>query len=349
VCQRLARARARLRLDRTPRFIELRALTEDARLMLLAHHLKHLAIASAPLLVACSDSGTMASSDGSESTSVAALDPDDAESPVVDRFSSAAGMLQVRDGSNGLPAAGEPIDFDEPPFITRGLGPMGQSVRYYNFDVQPTEPAPIYALFREGAEAPVAGQLNVVDVIPGDAGYNDFWQVMRVTVPDDYTANTITSVEQIRDRGLAIEATEQLVNCPIVPEGSTAPLRLTREDNGLVRGWYRGQVVHYFSFSEQALSGSAVPVAPIYVTFNVDPALDGGGPASGFRTEDGSEQTHNVLAALPGNEGYSPLWSVTPYDNDDFPAVMDLETARAANILAEGVATVNCPVVDIED
>jgi hypothetical protein len=316
--------------------------------MLLRQSLKRGATAGALLLAACSDDAMMGSDDGSEpSSAVEGLDPDDARSPLIDRFSAEAGMLQVRDATNGLPRAGAPIDFDQPPFITRGLGPEGQSVRYYNFDVQPTRPAPIYALFREGDDSPVAGQLNIVDVIPGDAGYNDFWQVRRVTVPADYVANTITSAEQIRTQDLDVEATDQLVNCPIVPAGSTATRRATREDAGLVRGWYRGQVVYYFSFTEQPLAGSAVPVAPIYVTFNVDPGANGGGPPSGFRTEDGSEQTHNVLAALPGSDGYSPLWSVTPYDNDDFATVLDLDSARAASILAEGVATVNCPVVDI--
>jgi hypothetical protein len=317
-----------------------------------------IAISGALLLVGCSEDD-MDGRDGSmtgdgmagsgTSAAAEALDPDTAESPVVDRFSTVAGMLQVRTASNGLPEANEPVDFDQPPFVTRGLGPEGQSVLYYNFDVQPTEPAPIYALFEEGADSPVAGQLNIVDVIPGTLGYNDFWRVMRVTVPRDYVANTVTSLDQIRSEGLAIEATDQLVNCPIVPAGSTATLRATREDRGLVRGWYRGQVVHYFSFNEQPLAGSTVPVAPIYVTFNVDPGAEGGGPPSGFRSETGSDQTHNVLAALPGNAGYSPLWSVTPYDNDDFPGVMDLDSARAATILAEGVATVNCPVVDIGD
>ncbi|MEO8182754.1 MAG: hypothetical protein ABI895_28300 [Deltaproteobacteria bacterium] len=315
---------------------------------------KQLAIAGALLLPACSDDNMMDAADDSMTedgmggtTAVEALNPDTARSVVIDRFSMAAGMLQVRDASNGLPGPGEAVDFDQPPFITRGLGPEGESVRYYNFDVQPTRPAPIYALFREGEGSPVAGQLNIVDVIPGAAGYNDFWRVMRVTVPRDYVANTVTSVDQIQARGFTAQSTDQLVNCPIVPARSTATLRAKPEDRGLVRGWYRGQVVYYFSFSEQALAGSSVPVAPIYVTFNIDPGAVGGGPASGFRTETGSEQTHNVLAALPGSDGYSPLWSITPYDNDDFATVMDLASARAATILAEGVATVNCPVADI--
>ncbi|MEO8185392.1 MAG: hypothetical protein ABI895_41820 [Deltaproteobacteria bacterium] len=293
-------------------------------------------------LAACSD-------ESEPSVATAALDPDTTPRARIDRFSAAAGTLQVRDATNGLPGPDEPVDFDEPPFITRGLGPLGQSVVYYNFDVQPTEPAPIYVLIRQGENAPVAGQLNVVDAIPGDPGYNDFWQVTRVRVPTDYVANTITSLDQIMDQGATLEPTDMLVNCPVVPEGSTAERRATTEPAGLVQGWYRGQVIQYFSFSEHPLSGNVVPVAPIYVTFNLNPDQQGGGPASGFRTEPDSDQTHNVLSALPGSNGYSPLWSVSPYDNADFATVMDLTSAAAANRLAEGVANVNCPVFEIDD
>ncbi|MBD3289750.1 DNRLRE domain-containing protein, partial [candidate division KSB1 bacterium] len=99
------------------------------------------------------------------------------ETAVIDRFSEDAGNLFVRDDTNGLPGPNEPIDFDMAPFITKGLGPNGEFISYYNFDVQPTVPAPIYVLFREGEDAPVAGQMNIIDVVPGDEGYNDFWHV----------------------------------------------------------------------------------------------------------------------------------------------------------------------------
>ncbi len=274
-------------------------------------------------------------------------DPDTAAKVEIDRFSPEAGTLMVRDDQNGLPGPNEAIDFDTGPFITTGLGPDGTSVRYYNFDVQPTEPAPIYVLFRDGEDSPVPGQLNIVDVIPGDAGYNDFWQPIKVTVPSDYVANTISSYEAIVAAGLTTEPLDALVNCPIVPEGSTASLRYGGADSGLVRGWYADEIVYYFEFGEAALtiSGAGVPLSPIYVTFNINPDQEGGGPPSGFVTEEGSDQTHNVIATLPGDADYSPLWLVNIYDNAEFDNVADLATAEAATILASGAATVNCPVV----
>ena len=261
---------------------------------------------------------------------------------VIDRFSAAAGTLMVRDDSGALPGPNEPINFDQPPFITQGLGPSGQVVQYYNFDVQPVAPAPIWVLFREGEDAPA--QSPVIDVIPGDAGYNDFWGMIKVSVPADYEANSVTSLAGITAAGYAMENTGVIINCPVVPKGSTAMLRGGGESNGLHAGWYKDMVVYYFTFEERALSGETVPLSPIYVTFNAN-----GMPPSGFVMEEGTAQTHNVVATIPSDDDYSPLWLVSVYDNADFDSVSDLASAEAANILAAGVATVNCPVVSVEE
>lgn len=275
-------------------------------------------------------------------------DPSTAEQAMVDRFSADAGMLMVRDGKNGLPGPNEAVNFDKAPFITKGLGPNGKKVAYYNFDVQPVKPAPIYVLFVEGSSDPVSGQLNIIDVKPGDAGYNDFWQVMKVTVPSGYVANTITSYSEIMDKGYQVTATTKIVNCPVVPKGSTASKKFGGGSNSLTMGWYKGKVVNYFSFEEKDLMGTTVPLSPIYVTFNINPDMTGGGPASGFVSEMGNDQTHNVVATLPADNDYSPLWLVNVYDNADFANVNDLTSAQMAKILANGVAYVNCPIVSIQ-
>jgi hypothetical protein len=284
------------------------------------------------------------------------LNPDLAEKASVDRFNNDAGTLFLRDETNGLPAANEPIDFDQGPFITEGLGPNGEKVQYYNFDVMPIRSAPIYVFFREGEETPVDGQLNVVDVIPGGGAYSDFWHVHKVTVPSGYDANTITSLQKLLESGYSVERTNLLVNCPIVPEGSTATKRYIPENgNGLIRAWYKNKIVYYFDFSEKVLTATLppdgylnVPLSGIMVTFNINPDMEGGGPPSGFVTETGTEQTHNVLETLPEDDNYSPFWSVSVYDNADFELVSDWTSALNANILATGVAFVNCPVVRSE-
>ena len=266
----------------------------------------------------------------------------------IDRFSDAAGHLFRRSANAALPGPNQPINVDQAPFITHGLGPAGQHVRYYNFDVMPADPAPIYVLFRAGETQPVAGQQNIVDVIPGDANYSDFWQVVRVTVPASYAANSVTSYAQIVAAGYPMQETTTLLNCPIVPEGSTA-IEGDGAD-GLTRGWYRGQVVFYFNFGEAPLTTTAVgvvPSAPIFVTFNINPDVPDGGPPSGFRTETGTVQTHNVVSFLPGQSGYSPLWAVLPYDNAEFEDVHDFPSAAAARGFPLA-GLVNCPIVFIQ-
>lgn len=279
------------------------------------------------------------------------LDPDTAPEAMIDRFSDDAGTLFQRSSNSDLPGPNEPIDFDQGPFITKGLGPDGEMVEYYNFDVMSTQPAPIFVLFRKGESQPVDGQLNIVNVIPGDEGYSDFWHVHKVIVPSDYTANTVTSMADIQEEGYEIQETDMLVNCPIVPDGSTADKRFTsQEESGLIRGWYKDKVVYYFTFQEKALtitSNGMIPTSPIYVSFNTNPGQEGGGPSSGFKTEEGNDQTHNVAATTPIDSDYSPLWFVNVYDNQDFDMVSDLNSAQNANILAEGAAIVNCPMVTV--
>ena len=281
------------------------------------------------------------------------VDPATAPVVSVDRFSDDTGTFFRRNSNPDLPGPNEPIDFDRPPFLSKGLGPNGEIVEYYNFDVMPTDPVPIYVLFREDENAPVEGQLNIIDVIPGQDDYNDFWQVHRVTVPTDYQANTIISLNQINSEGYKIEAMDRIVNCPVVPEGSTAKNHFMRtEDNELDRGWYRGRIVHYFTFSEKPLtinSNNKVSTSQIYVSFDANPGYyRGGGFPSGFKTENGNKQTHNVFTTLPSDDDYSALRSLTIYDNYEFTQVSDLATARDANILAEGATTMNFPVVRVE-
>jgi hypothetical protein len=282
-----------------------------------------------------------------------AKDPDTAGDVSIDRFSTSFAHLFVRTTDNGFPSANEPIDFDAiPAFNTHGLGPNGENTVYYNFDVLGTTPAPIYVLFRDGESSSVSGQLNIVDVVPGDAGYNDFWLVNKVIVPANYVANTITSYSQIISMGYMITPTTKIVNCPIVPKGSVARLRfLQSESADLTRGWYKDKVVYYFNFFEKDLMAvnGEVPTSDIYVSFNINPGIDGGGPASGFKTEDNmpTGQTHNVPETIPTDELYSPLWDVQIYDNMDFGSVSDLNSALAATLLAMDAATVNCPIVSV--
>jgi len=299
------------------------------------------------LTISCSNDDDTANDDNSVPVS---KDMNTAEKVSVDRFSASAGHLMVRTATNGLPVANAPINMDSGPFITTGLDHDGNTVNYYNFDVQPTTPQPIYVLFKAGSNTPVSGQNNIIDVIPGDAGYNDFWIVKKVTVPDNYVPNSITSASEILNSGYQITPTNSIVNCPVVPFGSTANKSNTAGQASIITvGWYKNKAVAYFSFEESPLTASSsglVPLSPIYVMFNINPDANNSasGPASGFKTENGTLQTHNVIATLPNESGYSPLWSVLVIDNTNFNEVTNLASASGFPYELAG-ANVNCPVV----
>lgn len=283
-----------------------------------------------------------------------AKDPTTAEKVSVDRFSDEAAVLMKRSANEAMPAVNAPVNFDEAHFKTQSLGPDGQIVRYYNFDVQALAPAPIYVLVQGEDNTPVNGQLNIIDVIPGESGYSDFWLMYFVKVPDNYLANSITSYQEIVDKGYNIEKQTAIVNCPVVPYGSTADENVNGSANPLLQGWYKGKAVFYFTFEEKELHADnlgLVPVSPIYVTFNINPdeANPESGPPSGIKFETNGVQSHNVIETIPVDDDYSPLWAVYVYDNADFENVSNLETAKAANILMENAMYVNCPVVYVEE
>lgn len=269
-------------------------------------------------------------------------DPDTAPVAVVDRFGADATLMRRADDPT-LPAPGEPIDFDTPPFFAQGLSRDGHVARYYSLDVRPVTPALLYELV-DSAGAPIPEQLPIVGELPGDDGYNDFRRVVRVTAPDGYVANTATHVADLD--GWPSETTDELRNLALVPQGSSAG------DFPVHRAWADGPTVVYgIELDETELSANdagEVPVSIIYVTFNINPGEPGGGPPSGAMTEPGTSQTHNVIGTHPGAIGYSPLWRVNVYDNAFFDSVTDLNSARAADLLVPNAMDVNCPVFFVE-
>lgn len=272
-----------------------------------------------------------------------------AEKVIVDRFSASVGHLQVRTSTNGLPQPNAPINFDQEPFITKGLGRSGTSVDYYNFDIQPVVPIPIYVFFKADETTKVEGQNNVVSFIPGDLKYSDFWLLQKVIVPDNYVPNTLTSESEILASKYRIIPTTDIVNCPVVPFGSTAAKSdVAGVASKLTIGWYKGKAVAYFNFPEPGLQTTTeglVPTSPIYVMFNIDPSADNSasGPVSGFKHEPGSLQTHNVLGT-PAGVALTPLWDVRVLSNVHFDDVSNLETALTFPSVKAN-ANVNCPVV----
>ena len=215
----------------------------------------------------------IATSSGVARAALQPVDPGHAPVAAVDRFSDKAGTLLLRSTDTRLPGPNEPIDFDTPPLNTLGFLPTGEPALYYHLDVQSTTPAPVYVLYREGEDKPVASQLDIIDTLPGEKGYNDFRQVWKVWVPKDYVANTITDASMLQQAGYKMEKTDKLLNMAVVPDKSRARVRFNGGNPKLQRAWYHDQVAKFFLFDEApfSVSGDKVPVSPIYDGFTINP------------------------------------------------------------------------------
>ncbi len=293
------------------------------------------AIVSLVLIIACSSEPEVVAVD-------VHVDPQTGiEFVSVDRFSDEAATIMRRSDNADLPAPNEPIDYDAD-FLRHALGPDGNDVSYYAFDVSSLLSAPVYAFVYESDPSQrVEGQAAVFDVIPGDDGYNDFWQMVRVLVPDDYEPNSIRSLEDIENSGYEQVMTTTIINCPIVPYGSTAELA-SRDSVG----WYKGKYVQYFSFESLDVNVANpgqldVPYAIVRVIFE-DNDL-----AKGMKTDPETGKTRNVFDTIPGDELYRALWRHDFVDAADFESVHDWESSKAANKVDVGMDNilVNCPVV----
>ncbi|MEZ4522136.1 MAG: hypothetical protein R3A46_10920 [Thermomicrobiales bacterium] len=216
----------------------------------------------------------------------------------------------------------------------------GGEVEYYDFGMNTplTEgdsvaTAPIWVLVHEmmAGEDPqfVEGQHNIVDVVPGDDGYSDLWQVMLVEVPDDYEADSIRDASEISEMAYPVTETEMYVNCPIVPEG-------TELEGGepLVQGWYQGQEVYYPDFGMNP--PFAIPIWAFITGMDSD-----GNPIF-------VEGQHNIIDAVPGDDGYSAFWRVNLVMVDDEYEPDSIRDAADVDEMYEITQTdlvVNCPVV----
>ena len=162
--------------------------------------------------------------------------------------------------------------------------------------------APIYAfangIAADGSPNFVDGQHNVIDLLPGDEGYSDLWQVHIVLVDDDYEAGTITSKAGIDATRYQKQVTNLLVNCPVVGAGST--LETGKE---LVNGYYRDRDVFYPDFGGNV--AVAIPIWAFVTGFD-----DDGNPQF-------VEGQRYIIDAVPADEGYSAFWRVNLVMVDD--------------------------------
>lgn len=282
--------------------------------------------------------------------SITASFPDYVPSVVVDRFSDAAAVFYRRSDNPRLPAAGAPIDFDEL-FLHHGLGPNQERIEFYNCDVRSKTPAQVYIVVDRRGDR-IQRQLPIFEEIPGDEGYNDLRRVVEVRITDaDFQPNSLTSLADIQATEAELTVTDDIMNCVMVPDGSTATRRFDPTDAiGLHDGWYRDQAVRYLLFENPSslataeFAGQEISAPVMYSFFENDRDA-----SDGFAT-DSDGLTHNVVTRLPQQEGYSPLWALRVFTLSIFDRVMSVGSAqdndREDNIIAlPKVLILNAPVV----
>jgi len=211
------------------------------------------------------------------------------------------------------------------------------SVTYLDYGPQPNVAVPILVFFQAASpNTMIPGQRNIIDTIPGQPGYSDFWRVYKVLAPAGYLANSIRSLADAVASGYTIEATDTVVNCPVVNPGAT----IQGSSSSPVSGWYRNREVFYFDHGTGSpAEGFVVVDAPIYAFFHGN-----GTPVAGQR---------NVIDVLPTQPGYSDLWKVVKvvvgatYVADSLrDARSILAAAEAGQVILETTTIyVNCPVV----
>ena len=254
------------------------------------------------------------------------------EEPMMDETATEEAMME--------PTATEEMMDDEMVKMLVSGWYRGEEVQYYDFGMHTpltsgdsVATAPIWVLIHEmmDGEDPqfVEGQHNIVDVIPGDDGYSDLWQVMLVEVPDDYEADSIRTAAEINEMAYPVTETEMYVNCPIIPDG-------TELESGepLIQGWYQGEPVFYPDFGLNI--AFAIPIWAFITGMDSD-----GNPLF-------VEGQHNIIDAIPADEGYSAFWRVNlvtvpeDYEPDSIRNAADV--TEMAYEVTETDLVVNCPV-----
>jgi hypothetical protein len=202
----------------------------------------------------------------------------------------------------------------------------GRTISYFDFGPIKLKPgnklAPIWA-FTNGAP----GQRNVVDTVPGRAGYSPLWQVQKVSWAEGATPRVLRSAAEVRSASaggeLTIERTTMVVNCPVLGFGQVRH-----------PGFSRGKRIHYYDLGP-------VKVRP------------GNEVVSLWNVTNGVKGQLNIANVRPGQTAYPPLWAiitVTWKPSASKRLLSSLLAIRRAQSAGEVTLTktslvVNCPLV----
>jgi hypothetical protein len=189
----------------------------------------------------------------------------------------------------------------------------GRAIRYWDLGVARGTALPAYQLARCDAEGRpledgVIDHPMLVDAIPGDADYTQFWGIYYACVTPEYRGERVTSLLALNDAyemGLLTEPKEPLAwkHCPLVSDGVV--LEEAPEGLGWTRtAYYRGYAINYVDFGGQgsvvASMGKTVSTGNVYEI-----------------VKQGSTKIERVVFATAAfnedgtrSEKYTPVWTI---------------------------------------
>lgn len=205
---------------------------------------------------------------------------------------------------------------------------QGRTIRYFDFGPIKLRPgnavAPIWSVTNG-----VAGQHNVVDVVPGSPGYTPLWRVVEVTWAQGATKRLLKSAADVRRAEAAgdvtLETTSTVVNCPVLGFGQKR-----------ISGFSAGHTIRYYDLGPVKVAPGN-EVVPLYAVAN------------------GVAGQHNVAGdtIAVGQTEYPPLWGIFEVTwksgarkrvLTSFAAIQKAQAAGEVTI-ARTPLVVNCPIV----
>ncbi|MBZ0318512.1 MAG: hypothetical protein K8L91_19015 [Anaerolineae bacterium] len=183
---------------------------------------------------------------------------------------------------------------------------------------------------------PIEGQYDLIEAGPYDNGYSDLREIIEVTVPEDYEANSTTSVEDLLAQDWPQARTGKNHNIPIVRTGT----QLQGHDYDPISIWINGEERQAFDFGE-----TPAQTAPIWVLIT---GYDATGSAIRLPGQDGP-----IIRQLHDDPGYSDFWQVffvtVPEDTVPNSIRSYEQIIESGYPMAESENVINCPVIRAEN
>jgi hypothetical protein len=173
-------------------------------------------------------------------------------------------------------------------------------------------------------------QKPIIDTLPKQAHYSDFFELVGVDAPDGYNANDIKSRATLLRAGYDLVYAGRIVNCPLVgPKAKLEPPKKGKAmaEYPLVEVWYRGQTVqcllmdggaHLTDKGGKVFKTFGTAITPEKKEFRVAATdvytLITGAFTGADRVSNIPVPSNDVFRHTPDSPGYSPLtkiWDVT--------------------------------------